>query len=117
MSDSTRRRELREQYRQHPPVAGIYAIRHRATGRVIVAAAVNLAGARNRFDFALATNTLGALDGQLGGDIRSHGADGLEFEVLETVRVEPGSPEDELRAELATLEGLWREQLGLSGGG
>ncbi len=113
MTDKARRRELREQALQHPPDAGVYAIRHRATGRVLVAAAVNLAGARNRFDFAVATNTLGALDGQLGGDIAAHGVDGLEFEVLETLEVEPGTPEAELRAELATLEALYREELGL----
>ncbi len=116
MVDKARRRELREQVRQKPPNAGIYAIRHRATGRVLVAAAVNLAGARNRFDFAVTTNTLGALDGQLGGDIRTHGVDGLEFEVLEEIRVEPGTSEADLRADLAVLEELWREQLGLARG-
>ena len=112
MTDKDRRRELREQARQNPPAAGIYAIRHRATGRVIVASAINLAGARNRFDFAVSTGSLGALDGQLGGDIRAHGIDGLAFEVLETVAVEPGTSDSDLRADLATLETLWREQLG-----
>lgn len=89
----------------------MYAIRHAATGRVVVASAVNLAGARNRFDFTVATGTLGALDGQLQGDVRAHGADGLSFEVLETVQVEPGTPDADLRSDLATLEGLWREKL------
>jgi len=112
VTDKTRRRELREQLAQHPPDAGVYAIRHRTTGRVIVASAVNLAGARNRFDFAVATGTLSALDGQLGGDIAAHGTEGLAFEVLETVVVEPGTADADLRADLATLEILWREQLG-----
>jgi broad specificity phosphatase PhoE len=112
MTDRARRRELREQIAAHPPDAGVYAIRHRATGRVIVASAVNLAGARNRFDFAVATGTHSALDGQLGGDIAAHGPEGLAFEVLETVTVEPGTPDADLRADLATLEALWREQLG-----
>jgi len=112
MTDKERRRELRDRARQHPPDAGVYAVRHRTTGRVVVAAAVNLAGARNRFDFAVSTGTLGALDGQLGGDIGAHGIDGLEFEVLETVTVEPGTSEADLQRELATLEALWREELG-----
>lgn len=114
MTDKTRRRELREQARQNPPDAGVYAIRHTATGRVIVASAVNLAGARNRFDFAVSTGTLGALDGQLGGDIRHHGVDGLRFEVLEVVSADAGRSDAELRAELLTLETLWREQLGVA---
>jgi hypothetical protein len=112
MVDKNRRRELREEARQHPPDAGVYAIRHRATGRVVVASAVNLGGARNRFDFAVTTGSLGALDGQLGGDIRAHGVEGLAFEVLETVTVEPGTTDADLRADLATLEALWREQVG-----
>jgi len=43
MTDKARRRELREQLAQHPPDAGVYAIRHHATGRVTVASAVKLA--------------------------------------------------------------------------
>jgi len=112
VTDKERRRELREQARQNPPPAGIYAIRHRATGRVVVASAVNLAGARNRFDFAVSTGLTSALDTQLGGDVRAHGTEGLAFEVLETVPVEPGTVAADLRADLATLEALWREQLG-----
>lgn len=111
MTDKARRRELRDAARQHPPDAGVYAIRHAVTGRVVVASAVNLGGARNRFDFAVSTGALGALDGQLEGDIRAHGVEGLVFEVLETVTVEPGTPDADLRADLATLEALWREQL------
>ena len=45
MTNKARRRELREQLAQHPPDAGVYAIRHHATGRVTVASAVKLAGA------------------------------------------------------------------------
>lgn len=111
MTDKARRRELREQARQHPPAAGVFAMRHRVTGRTVVASTVNLAGARNRFDFAIGTGALSALDGQLGGDIAAHGIDGLEFEVLETVPVDAGVAPGDLRADLATLEALWREKL------
>ena len=112
MTDRSRRRELRDEARQYPPTAGVYAIRHTATGRVLVASAVNLGGARNRFDFAVATGTLSALDGQLAGDIRAYGTEGLVFEVLEAVVVEPGTNDADLRADLTTLEALHREQLG-----
>lgn len=111
MTDKSRRRELREEARQHPPDAGIYAIRHAATGRVVVASAVNLAAARNKFEFAVQTEAVSALDGQLGGDIRTHGLEGLAFEVLEVVPAEPGRSDAELRADLATLEALWRDQV------
>lgn len=112
MTDKARRRELRDAALRNPPDAGIYAIRHRATGRVVVAATENLAGARNRFDFAVSTGALAALDGQLAGDIRAHGPEGLELEVLETVAVNAATTRDALRADLRTLEALWREKLG-----
>ena len=114
--DRARRRELRDAVRSRPPDAGIYAIRHSTTGRSIVAATLNLPGARNRFDFALQTGSIGAIDGLLSGDVRAHGIGGLEFEVLETVPVEAGRSEAELRADLATLETLWREKLGVDSG-
>ena len=112
MTDRARRRELRDAVRANPPDAGVYAIRHGVTGRTVVASTLNLPGARNRFDFAIATGSVAAIDGLLGGDIRAHGIDGLAFEVLETVPVDPSRTEAERRADLATLETLWREKLG-----
>jgi len=112
MNHKARRRELRDAAQLHPPEAGVYAIRHQETGRLLVTATQNLAGAQNRFAFAVSTGPLGVLDTQLAGDIRKHGAEGLELEVLETVAVEPGTPPDGLRADLRTLEALWREKLG-----
>jgi hypothetical protein len=112
MTDRERRRQLRDQARSAPPDAGVIVVRHAATGRRVVTAVENLAGARNRFAFALATGTLSALpDPHLAADARAHGTDGLSLEVLETVAVEPGADMSAVRRDLDTLVSLWRERL------
>lgn len=111
MSDRARRHELREEARQHPPEAGVYAIRNTRTGRVLVASTLNLPGMRNRFEFARTTGTAGAIDGRLAADVREHGIEVLELDVLDVVEVRPDTDPAELRVELAALESLWREKL------
>ncbi len=92
------------------------AVRHAATGRTAVLAFENLAGARNRFEFALATGSLSAIpDPRLAQDARAHGIGGLSLEVLETVQVEQGSDPAGLRTDLETLAALWRERLAEEG--
>ena len=112
MTDRDRRRADRERLEARPPDAGVIALRHRATGRLVVVPAENLPGARNRFEFAVTTNLPSALpDPYLAADARTHGVDGLELDVLETVPVEPGADRADLRADLEVLAALWRERL------
>ena len=113
MTEHDRRRADRDRLRAEPPDAGVIAIRHSGTGRVVVVAVENLAGARNRFDFAVTTNLPSALpDPDLAADARARGMDGLELEVLEAVPVEPGTDAASLRGDLEVLATLWRERLG-----
>ncbi len=112
MTEHDRRRRLRATTLENPPAAGVYVIRHRATGRAVVSTAVNLAAARNRFEFCTSTGTLGSFDSGLVADARSHGIDGLELEELEVVPVEAGSTAVSIQADLEVLADLWRERLG-----
>lgn len=116
MTERDRRRAHRDQLRDAPPDAGILAFRHRVTGRVVVVGTENLAGLRNRFEFAQATGLAGALpDPHLVADAKAHGLDAVELEVLETVPVEPGTEARALRSDLDTLAELWRERLASGG--
>jgi hypothetical protein len=109
---SERRKELRAEYRLAREEAGVYRIVNSATGRSLVASAVNLRSAQNRFEFAIGSNSVGALDGRLAADVREHGIASLSFEVLETVQPAETQTAAGLREELKLLEGLWRERLG-----
>jgi hypothetical protein len=106
-----RRRELRAKYEQRPSEAGVYALRNTATGRLLVACTTDLAAARNRLDFAKATQTPGALDHRVAVDVRAFGVDAFVVEVLDTLTITPGMTTDEVRADLGALEQLWREKL------
>ena len=111
MTSSERRRELRATYEQRSSEAGVYALRNAATGRVLVAATMDLAAARNRLDFAKATQTPGALDHRVAADVRAFGVDAFVFEILDRLEITPAMTPDRARADLAALEQLWREKL------
>jgi len=112
MADKEQRRADRDRLRARPPDAGVIVVRHLATGRIAVVVVANLAAARNRFDFAIATCSGSALpDLRLAADVRDHGWEGVELEVLEEVPVEPGMTAADLRSDLSVLADLWRERL------
>ncbi len=88
---------------------GVYAVRNRANGKVLVGSALNLQGMLNRLRFELATGihrTYPALQ----EDWNRHGAEHFSFEVLD-VLAPPEAPGADLKEELRVLESLWFERL------
>jgi hypothetical protein len=110
MSDRERRRELRTQYKQTHPEAGVYRIVNSVNGKALLGAAPNLASVRNKMAFAKSTNMPGALDHRLRNDINAFGIDAFSLEILEVLEIEPAMTAAEIRRDLTTLEALWREQ-------
>jgi hypothetical protein len=111
MVDRARRKAVRAQQEHSRPEAGVYVIRNGQNGKVLLASSSNLAGVRNRLAWAQATNTPGALDHRLQEDIRRFGIAALSLEVLDVLEIRPEMTDAEIRADLATLEELWREKL------
>jgi hypothetical protein len=103
------RAELKRNYKEKPPPMGVFAIRNRANGKVLVGASLNVNGALNRARFELATGihrTCPALQ----EDWARHGAEAFSFEVLDVLppSEEPGADPKE---ELKVLEALWLDRL------
>ena len=111
MTDPKRRKELLAEAAAHPPDAGVYRITNTATGRSLLASAINLASTRNRFEFTQSTNAVNGLDPRLVADAKAHGIEHLTYEVLDVLEVSPDASADEVRDDLRTLEGLWRDRL------
>ena len=111
MDDKTRRKELLTHYKQTHPEAGVYRIVNIRTNKALLGSTPNLASIRNRLDFARSTNARGGLDYRLRADIAQFGIDAFVFEVLDVLPTKPEMTAGEIRAELATLEALWREKL------
>lgn len=106
-----RRRELRASYDERSTEAGVYLIRNTITGRVFIGSAPDLQTVRNRLDFGRTTGSTGVLDLHMRPDAVAHGMGSFELEVLDSIEVAPGTPPDEVRADLDALEALWREKL------
>ena len=109
-TDAARRKALKQQYRENPPLAGVYRIRNEATGKALVKATSNLPAVANRLAFAKSTGTLSALDQRLRRDVGDTGASVLEFEILDVLDVDPGASTGDLAGDLDALEGMWREK-------
>ena len=108
--DKARRKALSQQFQKAMPEAGAYRILNRRTGRLLLGSTVNLAGLRNRFEFARSTDSATALDQRLAEDIRSLGFDSFAFEVLDLLETSPEMTATQVAADLAILETLWREK-------
>ncbi|MFY0572832.1 GIY-YIG nuclease family protein [Archangium lansingense] len=106
---STRRAELKQAYKEKPPPMGVFVIRNRANGKVLVGTALNLPGMLNRFRFELTTGIHRRWPA-LQEDWNRHGADSFSFEVLD-VLPPTEEPRTDLKEELQVLEALWLERL------
>ena len=104
----TQRRELSKQYKETGPRLGVYAIRNGANEVVLVGASLNVDGAMNRDRFELKNKT--HRNKRLLEDWLRWGADGLRFEVIDTLK-KRDDPAFDPQAELASLLALWREEL------
>jgi hypothetical protein len=111
MDEQSRRKELREQYRQARPEAGVYRIVNTRDDRCLLSSSPNLASVRNRFEFARSTRSPGALDLRLHADAERLGLEAFVLEVLDVLETAPEATEEDILRDLATLEALWREKL------
>lgn len=110
MNDRQRRRELSHRYVAAASEGGVYRIVNRDTGRFLLGSARDLAGARNRFEFALSTGTSSALDHRLRADAARDGVGVVSFEVLDTIEIRADRIRADSDEDLGTLESLWRER-------
>ena len=108
--DRTRRKELTQAYKLALPPMGVFAIRNRVTGKMLIDQSTNLAGAinRHRTELTLGTHRNKALM----DDWRAQGDAGFAFEVL-TQLEERSEPDFDYRAEMARRLAEWRARVPL----
>jgi len=103
------RAELKREYKENPPAAGVFAVRNQKNGKVLVGSSLNLQGALNRVRFELASGAHRACP-ELQEDWNRFGADAFSFETLD-VLPPPKEPGADPAEELKVLEALWLERL------
>jgi len=110
MADRRRKELLAAAARQNRPEAGVYRIVNQRTGRALLGFTPNLAGVRNRFEFAKSTNSAGALDPRLRADVAEYGFDAFTLEVLDTLEIGPAMTPAQIDDDLKALETLWSDK-------
>ena len=104
--DSSRRRELREQYKEVKTMMGVYKITNIRTGRILVASANNL---KNKWESIKMRLAIGQhVSAALNADWKSFGADAFEYEILEQTETDKVS---DIPYELRQMEKKWLERL------
>jgi hypothetical protein len=105
------KRDLKRQYLEAPTRAGVLAIRHLPSGRLLVDGSPNAQAALNRHAFELRMGQHRNLAMQ--HDWNRDGEAGFSFDVLD-VLTPSDDPAGDTRRELQALLSLWCEEMGVS---
>jgi hypothetical protein len=103
-----RRDELKREYKENPPAAGVYRVLNTANGKQFIGSARDLRGKLNGQRFQLERG--GHPNEVLQAEWRQFGAAAFTFEVLDELKPAPNERTVDLK-ELAALEALWMEKL------
>jgi hypothetical protein len=110
MTTAEQRKALNEQYRESPRQAGVYRMLNTKTGQSLIGSAVNLASVQSKIEFMRKTGVTGMLDRRIDKDLAQHGIAAFEYFILETFAPPSDATATQVRADLETLEALWRER-------
>lgn len=102
------KKELKEEYRNRTVIGGVYSIKCDITGSEWVKVTKDLSGQRNKFNFAVMTNS--CLDNTMNKEWNQYGPTAFSFTVLEELKKAQAQTESEFKADLDLLRELWIEK-------
>jgi len=102
------RQEIKREYVDRKKPAGLFQIRNKVNGKVLLGSSLNLEGPLNGHKFMLQIGR--HQNDALQKDWNQFGADKFAFEILEEVKVKD-DPDFNLEDELTLLEQIWLEKL------
>ena len=103
------RRAISRDYKERMLLGGVYTITNTVHGRYLLDHTADLASVRNRFQFAVATNS--AFHPRLHADWAELGAAAFALDVREELEQQRDQTRAAFLEDLRTLEALWRAQL------
>lgn len=107
--DTTKRKQLLDRYKAQATLGGVLCIRCRGNGRVWLKSTPNLSGQKNRFDFAVNTNS--APEPGMRADWALYGAGAFTFHALETLERKETQTDAEYQDDLDFLLQIWQEKI------
>ena len=106
--DVKSRKDIKREYKERRKSAGVFQVRNKANGKVLLGSSLNLEGPLNAHKFML---TIGRhRNDMLQKEWNEFGADQFAFEILEVVKVKD-TPDFNLSDELELLEQIWLENV------
>jgi hypothetical protein len=108
----SKRKELKLQYQERQVTGGVYAIKN-TRGHVLLESTTDLRGSKNRFDFAVKTNS--CPNAKIRKAWQEFGPGAFAFEPLEEITKKDAQTMKEFEADVAALKDLWAEKLSLAG--
>ena len=109
MKDNRTKKELLALYKEREIVGGVYAIRNTMNNKLLLEAASDLRGSRNRFEFSRKTGS--CIDLKLKNDWNRQGGGQFVFDVLEELKKDETQTAEEFKADLGVLKEMWLEKL------
>lgn len=113
--DSAKRKELKSAFKEQPAVGGIYRIRCTGNGRAWVKSTKNLAGQKNKFAFAVSTNSFP--EPGMRAEWMEYGAQSFSFDTLEELKQKETQTEREFAEDIDVLLEIWLEKYKQDGNG
>ncbi len=107
--DKQEKKNRLAQYKERKITGGVYAIKNKISGKMLILSASDLQGSQNRFQFSQQTN--GCMNLKLKEDWDKLGSQAFAFEVLEPLEKKELQTPQEFAEDVKTLEELWYEKL------
>ncbi len=102
------KKDIKREYKERKKVAGIFQIKNKVNGKMLLGSSLNLEGPLNAHKFML---TIGShRNKMLQQEWDQYGQDQFVFEILEVIKVKD-NPHFNLKDELTLLEQIWIEKL------
>jgi len=102
------RQDVKRQYKERKKPAGVFQVKNRVNGKVLLGSSLNLEGPLNSHKFMLQIGK--HRNAALQKEWNEFGPDAFTFEILEAVKV-TDNPSFNLDDELTLLEQIWIEKL------
>jgi len=104
--DTNRKKELKDAYKSRKVVGGICSIRCSGSQNVKVQATTDIEGSRNRFNFAVLTDT--CPDPSMREDWLKYGSKSFSFSVLEEIKKSDSQTDEEFSKDIEALYDIYR---------
>ena len=102
------RRTMQQEYRERTVVGGVYAIKNKVNGKVLIESAQNLQAAVNKYEFSMKMDS--CVNMKIQRDFAECGKEAFELEVLESIEKKDTQTDKEFASDVKLLEELWKER-------